>query len=217
MGRKMKKWIKSNLVYIIIIIGLIIIVTVMTFFSRQLIDFIPLDKNDKNYDAYTSVYSGLTAGICTLVGGLFTLIAVLIDKNIEKKKTQDELIKRNIPEIYIPIKYAENDAIHIVLTSSTNKPDISPIRNHKIVLKNSSKCSFNILEVKINNLSYKMNIDKLHINEGDLFSFHFNYKIDINYMNLFLESAEKTNYCCRVSFENRKAKEISIEKINNKK
>ena len=213
----MKNWIKNKKMYIIIVLGLIVIAILMVFFSIKLIDFIPLDKTDKNYDAYTSVYSGLIAGICTLIGGSFTLIAVLVDKNIEKKKAQDELIKRNIPEIYIPIKYDENDAIHVILNSSENKPDTSPIRNHKIILKNSQKCCFSVVKIKVNNTPYFMNIDKLYINEGDLFSFHFNYKSEIKQIELLLDSSEKTKYICIVSFNNQKANEILIKKIDNKK
>ena len=163
------------------------------------------------------MYSGVIAGISTLVGGLFTLVGVLVDKNIEKKRAQDELIKSNIPEIFVPIRYDYSQAIHIGLDSLNKKDDLNKqsIRNKKIVIKNSSKSSFDITKVMINNDQFVSNLEKIHICENDLFIFHFNYSFIINQIILNVESIDGTKYDCIISYMTGKPNSISIKETEN--
>lgn len=205
-GSHMINWVKHHVGTFISIIAFIIILIFIIIYSANISKHISTKPNDNGpVVLYTTIIPGITA----IFGGVCTLNAVLISKNIEKKKDIENLIQQNKPELFLPIRYDTYNALHIGLTqkfanNQTESINTSPIKSKKLVLQNSSKNSFDIVAYKINGDIYFTNPEKIRISKNDLLIMHFNYLGDVNFIELSLKSLDERNYKCRIEYSGNK-------------
>jgi len=203
------KYIEKNrsvsILGIISLIGLAVILIALIVFFFLLRNALLQNENQKN-DLFINTLAAGISGFCAIIGGVITLIGVRMTIKFEKDKDKKTTKEANKPQLYAPLRYKLNEINEI---SVNNGCDNSPIWQKKIVLKNSSKCSFKIIAIKVNEKDYNSNVN-LCIEPDFLFGLCFNYNDKVQNITLKIESYDESFYDYFVLLENEK-KVIKLE------
>lgn len=140
----------------------------------------------------------------TVIGGLFTVIGVIIGFYLQEIAKEKDYIRDVMPVISIPVKYNIADASYIQLLS---KGDCSKeIFKTRIYLKNSEKAPFYIDSIVNSGNRYLPPMGTYFCEKGELICLMLPEKSRNSIYVLRIKSISGTQYNCKINIEDKSIK-----------
>lgn len=194
---------RYNKVLIGLVISMLIVVLTLIIYCIILNNSIKTSNGGYN----DGILAAVISGICAIIGGALTLIGVKMTLSFEKDKDKKNTKEANKPQLYAPLRYKLNE---INFVSVNDDKHSSPIINRNIILKNSSKCTFKIIGIKVNTDTFNSNLN-IFIEKKSLFGLCFNYSYPVNTILLKIESNDGLLYECSMNLDNNKIVNLEVK------
>lgn len=130
-----------------------------------------------------------------LLGGMSTLLGVLLTVSFSLKNEERNSIESSIPFFFVPERYDICDAIQIKMVSENDETNVVP--NRKLYFKNSDKVAFRILTIKIEEQSFSSHT-AAYIEKKDLFCLNFYHKTAFDHLTINVKSIDNNFYLYHV-------------------
>lgn len=148
-------------------------------------------------------FVAITSG---LIGGLATLLGVILTLKSNKKVDEAKEAENKTPELYAPIRFDICNAIYIKVYPESGYDKIS---NNKFYLQNTDKTPFVVNSLEVNgNMYYPRSMS--YIDKNKLFCVNYYSKSNVDKLCLHLESLDKKVYIYHIKIE--KNRIVRIEK-----